>query len=58
VCVCGAATYTENVTMVEGVSVYGGFDCGTWSETARTQATLIQDTDANGLDHRPEQGPK
>ncbi len=53
VCVCdppggAASTFTENVTMVEGVSVLGGFDCNGWNVSS-TSSTVVQDTDADGL---------
>ena len=53
VCVCdtaaaGASTYTENVTMVEGVSVLGGLDCTSWNG-ANLRTTNIQDVDADGV---------
>jgi hypothetical protein len=53
VCVCdtsaaGASTFTEDVTMVEGTSVLGGFDCATWTITAG-RTTAIQDVDADGV---------
>ncbi len=56
VCVCdpptaGASTFTENVSMVEGTSVLGGYNCSAWStRTIATYVTRIQDTDASGVD--------
>ncbi len=53
VCVCdtaaaGASTFTEDVTMVEGTDVNGGFDCTTWTVTA-ARTTGIQDIDDDGV---------
>ncbi len=53
VCVCdtaaaGASTFTEDVTMVEGTSVLGGYDCASWTRVAG-RVTGIQDLDANGV---------
>lgn len=53
VCVCdprsaGPTTYAENVTMVEGTSVLGGYDCSTWTKTAGRR-TIVQNTDVDGL---------
>ncbi len=53
VCVCdtaaaGASTFTEDVTMVEGTSVLGGYDCTTWTVTAG-RVTAIQDVDVDGV---------
>ena len=55
VCVCAppaspsTATYTENVTMVQGVSVYGGYRCDTWARAIATYVTRIQDTTPAGV---------
>ena len=46
----GTITYSENVTMVEGYSVYGGYDSSNWA-TARdstTYLTTIQDPTPTG----------
>jgi hypothetical protein len=53
VCVCdpvaaGNSTFTEDVTMVEGTSVLGGYDCATWTINAAS-VTGIQDVDADGV---------
>jgi hypothetical protein len=53
VCVCdplaaGTSTFVENVTMVEGVSVFGGLDCASWTQSNMV-TTLVQDVDADGL---------
>jgi hypothetical protein len=53
VCVCdtsaaGASTFTEDVTMVEGTSVLGGFDCNSWVVTAG-RTTVLAETDDDGL---------
>jgi hypothetical protein len=55
VCVCddpgvaGASTFTEDVTMVEGISVLGGYQCGTWTRAIAQNVTRIQDTTATGV---------
>ena len=54
VCVCATggsspATYSENVTMVEGTSVLGGHRCSDWSRSIGTYVTRIQDVDADGV---------
>jgi len=53
VCVCdtaaaGASTFTEDVTMVEGTDVNGGFDCTSWTVVAG-RTTAIQDVDDDGV---------
>jgi hypothetical protein len=53
VCVCdaasaGASTFTEDVTMVEGTDVLGGYDCTSWTVTAG-RVTAIQDVDDDGV---------
>jgi hypothetical protein len=51
VCVCAGATaarFSENVTMVEGTSVLGGYDCATWTR-APLRTTIIADTDFDGV---------
>ena len=55
VCVCAppaapsSATYTESVTMVQGVSVFGGYRCDTWARAIGTYVTRIQDTTPAGV---------
>ena len=54
VCVCdtaaaGASIYNEDVTMVEGISVIGGFNCADWTRAIATYVTTIQDTTATGV---------
>lgn len=49
VCICatsnaGPTTYQENVTMVEGVSVVGGYHCADWSRDSNTYVTAIGGT--------------
>ncbi len=53
VCVCdppggATSTFTEDVTMVEGVSVLGGLDCNAWLLNG-TSVTSVQDVDVDGL---------
>lgn len=54
VCVCdtaaaGPSIYNEDVTMVEGISVMGGFNCADWSRAIATYVTTIQDTTTTGV---------
>ena len=54
VCICdppaaGSTTYNENITMVEGTSVLGGYRCDTWARNITSYVTRIQDQDADGL---------
>jgi hypothetical protein len=54
VCICdtsaaGASTYTEDVTMVEGTSVLGGYDCTSWARSISASVTVIQDIDNTGV---------
>jgi len=53
VCVCdmptaGSSTFTENVTMVEGSSVLGAYDCNTWGRPGG-RVTGIQNVDDDGV---------
>jgi putative metal-binding protein len=53
VCVCDPSTagdtnYEEDVTMVEGTSVIGGYDCDTWTRGSGT-TTRIRSTTAEGV---------
>lgn len=54
VCVCdtapvGASIYNEDVTMIEGISVLGGYNCADWSRAIATSVTTIQNTGATGV---------
>lgn len=54
VCVCdtaaaGASIYSEDVTMVEGTSVLGGYNCADWSRNITTYITTIQNTALTGV---------
>ena len=58
VCICdppaaGVTTYDEDVTMVEGTSVLGGYRCDNWGRNIATYVTRIQDLDADGLTFPP-----
>ncbi len=47
ICLCdtaamGPSVYTESVTMSEGISILGGYDCADWSRDISTYVTVIQ----------------
>lgn len=54
VCVCdtaaaGASVYSEDITMIEGISVLGGYNCADWSRLVGTYVTTIQNTMSTGV---------
>ncbi len=54
VCACtgsvvNGSTWTEDVTMREGQSLIGGFQCGTWTRDLTVYTTVIEDTIHSGV---------
>jgi hypothetical protein len=54
VCVCSTgssppATFAEDITMVQGTSVIGGYSCSNWQRSIATYVTRIQDTVHSGV---------
>jgi hypothetical protein len=54
VCACapdgaGDAIYEEPITMVEGVSVIGNYDCATWERFSSGRRTRIRNTRTDGI---------
>lgn len=54
ICLCdtpaaGPNTYNETVTMIEGISIYGGYNCTDWSRDIATYVTVLKDDTAHSV---------